>query len=115
MPDEVGAVLTIEGTQIFRKMKEAIFFAAHAPEMIEYLQKYEWGESFDFIDWQSHKKAWESTPPGQNFQLARECLAGYQQMTDCTHGYPRHIRIRIVRYAVMKLKQMIMFSNVITR
>ena len=41
LPDEVGAVLTIEGTQIFRKMKEAIFFAAHAPEMIEYLKKYE--------------------------------------------------------------------------
>ena len=71
LPDEVGAILTIEGTQIFRKMKEAIYFAAHAPEMKESFEKYEWGEGFDLIDWKSHKKAWESTPPGQKFSISK--------------------------------------------
>ena len=41
LPEEVGAVLTIEGKQIFRKMKEAIYFAAHAPDMKVHLEKYE--------------------------------------------------------------------------
>ena len=50
LPEEVGAVLTIEGKHIFRKMKEAIYFAAHAPDMKVHLEKYEWGESFGTID-----------------------------------------------------------------
>ena len=71
LPVEVGAVLTIGGKYIFRKMKEAIFFAAHVPDMQEYLEKYEWGENISMIDWKAHQKAWESIPPGQRFSVSK--------------------------------------------
>ena len=91
LPDEVGAVLTIEGKQIFRKMKEAIYFAAHAPEMVEYLAKYEWGEGFGLIDWKSHKKAWESTPPGQRFSVSKRVF-GWLPTNERLHSWvpPAH-------------------------
>ena len=38
LPEEVGALLMIEGKQILRKMKEAIYFAAHALDMKTHLE-----------------------------------------------------------------------------
>ena len=45
IPNEVGAVLEVEGKHIFRNMKEKIFHVSHSPELIGYLEKIEWGES----------------------------------------------------------------------
>ena len=91
MPEEVGAVLIIEGKQIFRKMKGAIYFAGHDPDMQVYLEKYEWGESFGIIDWKAHKQAWESTPPGQRFSVSKRVF-GWLPTNERAHSWvpPTH-------------------------
>ena len=70
-PDETGAVLEIGGRHIFRQMKDHINHAAHAPGMLVYLEKYEWGEAMDYIDWDSHRKAIESLTQGQRFSVSK--------------------------------------------
>jgi len=56
LPNEVGAVLKVGGQDIFRRMKEKIHYAAHASEMLGYLENFEWRELLHIIDWEAHKK-----------------------------------------------------------
>ena len=44
-PNEVGAVLEVGGQLICRRMKEKIHHAAHAPEMLGYLENSNGGNS----------------------------------------------------------------------
>ena len=40
LPNEVGAVLEVGGQEICIWMKDKIHYAAHAPEMLGYLEKF---------------------------------------------------------------------------
>ena len=62
IPNKVGVVLEVEGKQVFRNMKEQIFHVSHAPELLGYLEKFEWGESIYNIDWESHKNPIRLSP-----------------------------------------------------
>ena len=77
LPEDAGAVLTIGGKHIFRKTKEAIYYAAHVSDMKVYLEKYEWGENIGLIDWKAHQKAWKSIPPGQRFSVSKRIFGWF--------------------------------------
>ena len=71
IPNKVGAVLEVEGKHIFRNMKEKIFHISHAPELMVYLEKFEWGEYIHEIDWESHEKAHQTLPTGRRFLVSK--------------------------------------------
>ena len=52
-------------------MKEKIHYATHAPEMLGYLETFEWGESIHIIDWEAHKKDILSLPQGRKFPVSK--------------------------------------------
>ena len=72
LPKEVRVVLDIKGTFDFRNMKEQIEWESTSGDMEAYMQeKYEWGESFQLIDWKALGMAFKTLPPSHKVSVMK--------------------------------------------
>ena len=72
LPKELRVALDIKGTFVFRNMKKQIEWASSHGDMEAYMQeKYEWGDSFQLIDWKALGMAFKTLPQSHKVSVMK--------------------------------------------